>query len=244
MRHLLFISALLFLTACQVSITPGESPHTLTAQEHIATADFDEVRVRNAFNIILIPSERYEVVIPENLRLPVGLDAKDIISVSDGTLMIAIPESFTGRNNFRINRRQPDIRVYFKSLNSLRLSGAADAKSEGTINAGKFQIRLSGASGVKLDIVAETITSEMSGASSLTLTGRANEHHITASGASNVKAEKLETRKSTIRISGASDAKITAEEVTGSASGASEVRINREAQHNISTRGSSSVRTL
>ena len=259
MKHLFFISAMLLLTACPSKAS--DNSYILTSQERIATANFEEVRVRNAFNIILIPSNRNEVVLPENLRLPRGLEAKDIVSVERGTLTIGIPESFLRRNT-RGNTRQPDIRVYYTSLSALRLSGASSATSEGSINASAFQIGLSGASRANLDIVANSIVSGLSGSSNLTLIGIANEHTINASGSSRVNAENvLETTSSVVSLSGSSGARVVAEnvrvglsgssnltlharEVRGSTSGSSRVRLNADAQRQISTSGSSSVRNL
>jgi len=235
----------------------------LTAQNTIiATADFDRVSVSHAFNIILIPSDRNEVIVPENLELPRGVEAKDIISVRRGTLTIALPESNRSRNNHRINNRQPDIRVYFKSINSLSLSGASSATSEGTIRTGAFRFSLSGASRATLNIMADNITSQLSGSSNITLTGRANEHNISASGSSRVNAENvLETENSRVTLSGSSRASISAEsvrvslsgasnvtlqanEVRGSASGSSRVMLNADAQRSISTSGSARIQTL
>ena len=261
MKHLFFISAMLLLTASPSKAS--DNSYILTSQERIATANFEEVRVRNAFNIILIPSNRNEVVLPENLRLPRGLEAKDIISVERGTLTIGIPESFRRRNT-RIfgDTRQPDIRVYYTSLNALRLSGASSATSEGSISASAFQIGLSGASRANLDVVANSIVSGLSGSSNLTLIGIANEHTINASGSSRVNAENvLETTNSTVSLSGSSGARIVAEnvrvglsgssnltlnarDVRCSTSGSSRIRLNADAQRHISTSGSSSVRNL
>ncbi|MCL2415087.1 MAG: DUF2807 domain-containing protein [Bacteroidales bacterium] len=235
----------------------------LTAQNTIiATADFDRVSVSHAFNIILIPSDRNEVIVPENLQLPQGVEAKDVISVRRGALTIAIPESNRRRNNIRINKRQPDIRVYFKSINSLSLAGASSATSEGTISVNTFELNLSGSGRANLNIVAGTITSRLSGSGRLTLTGKANEHNINVSGSGRVDAENvLETKSSHVSVSGSGSASVSAErvrvslsgsgritlqarEVTGSASGSGRIRLNADAQRNISTSGSASVRNL
>ncbi|MCL2417053.1 MAG: DUF2807 domain-containing protein [Bacteroidales bacterium] len=237
----------------------------LTAQNTIiATADFDRVSVSHAFNIILIPSDRNEVIVPENLELPRGVETEDIISVNRGTLTIALPESFLRRNNRwnTGNERQPDIRVYFKSLNSLSLSGASSATSEGTIRANTFQASLAGSGRANLNIVADNVTSRLSGSGRLTLTGRANEHNINVSGSGRVDAENvLETKSSRVSVSGSGRASVSAEsvrvslsgsgritlqarEVTGSISGSGRVMLNADAQRNISTSGSGRVQTL
>jgi len=234
----------------------------LTAQNTIiATADFNSVSVRDAFNVILIPSDRNEVIVPKNLQLPQGVEAKDVISVRRGTLTIALPEN-RRRTNFRINDRQPDIRVYFKSLNSLALAGSSSVTSAGTIRASTFQLSLAGSGRATLNIVAGTITSGLSGSGRLTLTGRANEHNISVSGSGRIHAENvLETKNSRVSVSGSGTANVSAEsvhvslsgsgritlqakEVTGHASGSGRIVLNADAQRNISTSGSARIQTL
>lgn len=246
----------LFSVLVMFGLTTG----ILTAQERIATADFDRVSVSHSFNIILIPSDRYEVIVPENLRLPEGVEAKDVISVRRGTLSIALPASFT--RSWTHRGALPSIRVYFKSINSLNLLGSSSATSEGTISANTFQVNLAGSGSANLNIVADNITSGLSGSGRLTLTGRANEHNVNVAGSGTINAENvLETKNSRVSVSGSGRASVSAEsvrvslsgsgritlqarEVTGSISGSGRVMLNADAQRNISTSGSGRVQTL
>ncbi|MCL2415086.1 MAG: DUF2807 domain-containing protein [Bacteroidales bacterium] len=218
---------------------------SLTAQDRIATADFDRVRVADGFHIILIPSDRCEVVIPESLELPQGMEAEDVVSVNRGTLTIALPSRRWGNNRTVVaNNRQPDIRVYFKSLNSLKVSSGAFAKSEQTINAGGFDLRLSSGSRAELDINADEITSVLNSGANLILTGRAGEHTITASSGAGLVAEKFKTGESRINLSSGASARIHAQKATGRASTGSSIRLNSDAQRRILKFLGASVRTL
>jgi hypothetical protein len=76
----------------------------------------------------------------------------------------------------------------------------------------------------------------------MTLRGRVNEHRINASGASDVKLKNLNVSKTEIQLSGASDARISSQKVTGSASGASTLRVNRNAEVSVRTSGASDVK--
>jgi hypothetical protein len=234
MKRLFSFTALLVLTA-----------GFLTAQDRISTADFNKIEVRNAFNVLLVPSDKCEIVIPKDLVLPEGLTADDIISINRGMLTIAIPESFRrdAHRRQQTKRSEPYITIYFKSLESLRLSGASCAKAETPIRASELKLVLSGASDAKLNVVADQITTTVSGASDLTLTGRVNEHKVNVSGASDVKAGNLNANQTVVQLSGASDAKISSQKVTGSASGASTLRVNSNADRNVRTSGASSVKT-
>jgi hypothetical protein len=232
MKRLFSFTALLVLTTGFV-----------TAQDSISTANFNKIEVRNAFNVILVPSDRCEVVVPKDLELPDGLTADDIISINRGTLTIAIPNSYQRKFGHRLNKKQPNITIYFKSLETLKLSGASNAKTEMPIKESSLKLVLSGASDAKLDVVADQITTTVSGASDLTLTGKADEHKLNVSGASDVKAGNLNANQTEIHLSGASDAKILSQKITGNASGASTLRINSSADRNVRTSGASSVKT-
>ncbi|MCL2413017.1 MAG: DUF2807 domain-containing protein [Bacteroidales bacterium] len=227
----------LFLTTAMFALFANFS----IAQTLVPTADFDRVSVRQSFNIILVPSDRCEVVFPENLQLPEDLEIKDVISVDEGILTIAIPASI---RSWTHRGELPPIRIYYKSLTSLTLSGSSSAISEQTvrINAGTFQVNLSGSSRAVLDVTADRMTSRLSGSSNLTLTGRISEHNFSASGSSTINAEALEVNESRISLSGASNARINTQSATGSVSGASILNLNPEAQHSVSRSGTANIR--
>jgi formylmethanofuran dehydrogenase subunit D len=216
----------------------------LIAQDRISTANFTKIEVRNAFNVILVPSDKNEVVVPKDLILPEGLTANDIVIVSGSTLTIAIPTVQNIRRNIRgnNNKKQPYMTIYFKSLESLQLSGAVNAKSEGTIRASSLKLRLSGASDAKLDVIVNELTTVVSGASDVILKGRVNVHNITASGSSDVWAKNLNANRTEVQLSGSSDARISSLTVTGKASGASDLKVNSNADVNVRTSGASGVK--
>ena len=242
----------LFLTTALLVLAFG-----LTAQTRIATADFNGIRVTNAFNVLLVPSDKNEVVFPENFEFPevqprVGrphqrLTANDLVSVSGNTLTIGYSDTHQNLRYIRSNNNnrrtsKHEIVIYFKSLESLRLSGAVNARSEQLIKGITLEINLSGASDAKLHVEFNQITTTLSGASDLTLTGKANLHKIRASGASDTKARNLETLHTEVTLSGSSDAGILARSVAGNASGASTVFVNSDADVNVRTSGAASVK--
>ncbi|MCL2683167.1 MAG: DUF2807 domain-containing protein [Bacteroidales bacterium] len=229
MKHLLFTPLFVLMTGF------------LTAQDRIPTADFKEIEVRNAFNVVLVPSNKCEIVIPKDLELPDGLTPKDIVKVSKGTLTIGIPENYRRKNNHRINKKQPLIRVYFKSLESLDLSGAVNAKSEKPIKGSSLTLKLSGASNAKLDVEVTQLMTMLSGASDLTLTGKTNTHKLNISGASKARSKDLQAQQTDVQISGASSARISTRKVKGSVSGASSLRGNWN-ESNVKTSGASSAK--
>ncbi|MDR2906630.1 MAG: DUF2807 domain-containing protein [Bacteroidales bacterium] len=217
----------------------------LTAQNSMATADFQNISVRHAIEVKLVPSDHYEIVFPSDLSWLEGLKTTDMYTVKAGTLKLAFPESFIKRTNRNLNnqnkRQKEPIVIYFKDLKSLSLSGASEAKSEKEITASQFNVKLSGASEAKLHITADKLETRLSGASELDLFGTVKNHILELSGASELDAENLNVQETDIHIFGASEANIMSQKVTGKASGASDVKV-KAVECSIKTSGASSVK--
>ena len=156
MKRLNLLTALFFLTST-----------TLLAQERIATADFTKIEIKDAFNVVLVPSDKCEIVLPESLK------DKNVFTVynSSRTLVISLPECY--QENYSSESQKEEIFVYFKSLEALKLSGTARVRSEETIEKDLFRIILLDASSANLDIAANIIASKVRGTSTLSLTGPA-----------------------------------------------------------------------
>jgi hypothetical protein len=261
----------LFLTTALLALFANFS----IAQDRIPTADFTRIEVRNAFRVLLIPSDKNEVVFPENFEFPVvqpsmfsghtTLTPTDLVSVRGNTLTIGYSETHQNLWHRRANKNtrrvgEQEIVIYFKSLESLSLSGATSARSDNPIVSNSFRLSLSGASNARLELIAERLalslsgasnarlelvtdrlTTGMSGSSRATLSGGANEHRLSASGSSRADLENLKTRQTNVSISGSSSARILTQTLTGGASGSSSVR-GIWSENNVKTSGSSSVR--
>ncbi|MBU1369630.1 MAG: DUF2807 domain-containing protein [Bacteroidetes bacterium] len=110
-------------------------------------------------------------------------------------------------------------------LQSVEASGAAFIESPAVVEAEKLTIKASGASTVVMILNADELVTQISGASKLTLSGFAAKHNALLSGASKLKASELKTETTSVKASGASDAKVWAEEALyHDTSGASKVR--------------------
>jgi hypothetical protein len=114
-------------------------------------------------------------------------------------------------------------------LEKLMVHGASDLETENKIKLKELTIQASGASDAKLELDVEKLFTDASGASTIILSGKATEHYLNASGASDIKAYDLETERTVVDLSGASTAKVSAnEEVTGDVSGSSDLFYRQE----------------
>jgi hypothetical protein len=193
----------------------------LTAQERIPLADFTKIIIEDDFRVILVPSDHNGILIPKGL----STDGSRIVDTATGTLKISWRNP-VNKGKFNLLVGTASYIVYFKSLEQLKMSGSATAKTEKPIIGDKLEVQLSGSSSATLDVKYEKITSRLSGASTLSLSGFAQEHDTEAFGASNVRVRNLNTEKTEVKLYGASSAQITAQNVIGEVSGASTLTTN------------------
>ncbi|MBI1341399.1 MAG: DUF2807 domain-containing protein [Terrimonas sp.] len=90
-------------------------------------------------------------------------------------------------------------------------SGACNIYSENQINAsGKISVDLSGACDIEMDVKAPQIEAELSGAGTIKLKGETKDFEVRGSGSTDVKCFDLLTENTTVEISGAGDAQVSA----------------------------------
>lgn len=190
--------------------------------EQRAVASFHSIEISNAFDLYLNQSDNETVVVSaEKLR-----DRDQIVTeVVDGVLKIKFGKDSRGwwRN---VGNLKLKAYVSFKTLEKLRVTGASDVYVEGSINAGEFELRLTGASDFKRGTInATNLTVILSGASRAYITGgQVSRMDVEATGASDFHGYNLITDYSRADASGASNINLTVnKELTAKASGASGV---------------------
>lgn len=136
-----------------------------------------------------------------------------------------------------------DARIISPSLERILLSGSASIRSTNEIQSPSLMVALSGATTANLQVNTPSLESRISGASNLTISGIAEHHDATVSGASQLRASELNTQTSIVKTSGASNARVNAEEfLDANASGTSRITFSQEpASTQIKTSGMASV---
>lgn len=172
---------------------------------------FDQIDAGGAFDV--------KITIGEPQKVEVEAKQKDIEKIKtevDGSKLVL---SSKGISN------DPVLNIYVTvpSLSKLEAHGAAEVKSENAIKGEMFLVEVSGAASVNLILDVGTLSSDLSGAANLKLSGNAQHHSTVVSGAATLDAYDLITTTTDADVSGAADAKVDAENVTGKTSGAGEV---------------------
>lgn len=201
--------------------------------EERKVVDFSKIKISGAYTLILkqdsAPSV-LKITADDNLL-------KDIqTNVRNGKMEIKMKGNYCNSGPIRIyaNVRQ---------LTAIDGSGANQISSEGVINTKDFELQLSGANKVTLELNASVIRTKGSGSTEINLSGQAGEHWVELNGSGDLNALNLVTGKYHIETSGSSHCKINVLNelsVRTSGSGNVEYRGNPKSVNN-SQSGSSSV---
>lgn len=228
-----------FLVFCLVAAGISSNAQVIindgNAEERKVTP-FTGIRVSGGIAVQLSQGSDYALAVSASDPKYVNNIKTEII---DGILTI----SYSG-SNLRMNENR-NLRAYiaFKNLESLQVSGACDLIINEALKGDKMKFTFSGASSLKGTVNIESLSLNMSGASTLKIDGKVGKLDAESSGASDIKNYNLVAESAQIRLSGASDMRLTVKDkLIVNASGASSlIYQGNPRDRNINTSGASSV---
>ena len=123
------------------------------------------------------------------------------------------------------NPTKMSLTIYYRELNELDISGAAELFSSDVLTTSYLKLDFSGAAEVSLKLDVKSIEAEISGASNADLEGKAQDAEIEVSGAAVLRAYGLELHYLDLEASGASSVRVLVlDKFIIDASGAATVR--------------------
>ena len=155
-------------------VTKTSSDNGGTVTRELDFSDFTSVEVSHAFKVEIICSDSYQASITASARL---LDYIDVAK-SGNTLKIS------RKSHHSPTGTVPEAQIAMPILNKLRLSGATKGTVKGFSSQGDFDLNLSGASALDIEMKAGETKVEISGASRLSGNMKADDAEFTLSGAS------------------------------------------------------------
>jgi len=192
---------------------------------------FSKVDVSEGLTVIYTPSDEYkvEVIADDNLIKYITTD------VTGSELIIQIK----GQRSFR-KVTKTEIHISAPTITDIKCSGASTFKGSEKFNPNIFTARLSGASEAIVDIDTKILSGDLSGASTLKVSGTATTSLFEGSGASVFSAKEMTTSDLTVNFSGASYGVVIVENsISGSLSGASELFYYGNPTTNVNLSGDS-----
>ncbi|MEA3504200.1 MAG: head GIN domain-containing protein [Bacteroidota bacterium] len=201
------------LTGC-VNLLNGIKGNGEVIKEERSIKDFSRIEISGAFEINLIPSDSPSLSIESDENIMPHI----ITRVQGNTLVIDTDKHISSVTELHIN-------IYYTNIKHIDLSGAVEIEGEINNPNKNLYIKGSGASEMRMDIIANKLSLDMSGASEINLLGICNEVILEGSGASEFNAINLETKIMTINLSGAGEADVwVTKSLSVSVSGAGNVR--------------------
>ena len=188
---------LIFITS-GINIYAQQDKNEVIKQER-SIPEFTGIYVGGAFSVFVAQGDEQQIVVETKAKMQDNISTK----VHDGILHITTKASL--RNPKKLN-----IYLTVSKLNYIHISGAATLKSTSVINSDKLEVDASGASNLYLELDVNEIYSEISGATQVEYSGKANFHELEISGAANLDADKFETLVTLAEASGAANAKVKA----------------------------------
>lgn len=229
----------LAVAATLLCLTPAPVQAQTTETYDVSGFTALDIGIRGTVSLSQGDSESLSITGPDDVLSDID------VSVDNGRLTIQygprnwIERFFTGEAD------AVDVDVTMSSIESLSVSGGAEVVGATPIEAGELRVGVSGAGEIELDITADRLRSEISGAGEMHLQGTAESHRIEISGAGTVRAADLETRESSIRVSGAGECEVYAtSRLDVAVSGAGTVRYRGEPRISQSVSGAASVKAL
>ncbi len=191
------------------------------------TKPFSKIEISGAANVVYTQSD--------TLAIKVTADDKEMDNIyttyEGDILVIKAKGSFTHPYKVYVNGN---------GLTKITSSGASKFSTTNTLVADSLAIDVTGASSVNATLRTKASDVMLSGASGVTLDGESSRLYGTVSGASSLKAYKLNTTTANVTASGASTAKIFAtDKINANATGSSTIKFKGDPK-DVSAEASSS----
>ena len=202
--------------------------------EEMDFTDFTAVEVGWAFEVSITQSSSYSVIITADEKIFDQIE----VTQNESKLIIGLDSSVIADGLFR------KAEITMPQLDELGLSGATRGTVKGFTTSYQFILSLSGASSLQMTNMNLGDTDiEVSGASTLSATGTANDLVSLVSGASNMDLGEFPVNDADVNINGASQATINLEgRLDAEVSGASSLQyLGDPTMGDINTSGGSTI---
>lgn len=214
----------------------------INAQEEkeINVGSFNEVRFEGSAQWVLVPADVEKVVIVSQSE-----DVFDYIEVdqSSGTLTI----STTDKNkNITKLFKSVTIKVYFKSIHSVYLSGVGSVSAENKITAERLTATLRGTGDMNINVKCSEFIGNMYGTGGLKVNGKTEKGLVRVEGVGGFDGYELECTDMDVTVSGVGGAKVWAtEKITATLNGVGSIKYKGDPKtKNLNTNGIGNIKKV
>ncbi len=208
------------------------------AVKECEVSSFNEVKFEGSAKWILIPSSEEKVVIEsknEDVIPYIDVDTKGgVLSINTTDKQKNITKLF----------KSVTIKVFFKSISSVSLSGTGSVNTEKQFNNSELTATLSGSGNMYLDISCGTFRGNMFGTGSLSAKGTADKGIVKVEGVGGFDGYELVTANMNVTVSGVGGAKVNATKtLTATLNGVGSIRYKGDpGTKNFNTNGVGAIK--
>jgi hypothetical protein len=179
---------------------------------------FNKLDLGGHFDLRLKKGDKAEVTIETE---DIGPD-EIITQIRNNTLHISMKDD---RKFRRGDLKRSVIYLTYTDLRSIQWDGAGNITTESELVADRFDLEISGAGNVKMDLQVQELQVDMSGAGNIELRGSAKRQDVQMSGAGNYNGFELKSERAKVDMSGVGNVRVYAtKELHASASGVGAIR--------------------
>lgn len=211
-------------------------------QEVIPVSGFNGIHFKSVGKIMLSQGETEGLTIQADPEVRARIHTE----VKDGILWITQETDWKDWTGFRlIDKGMTIYHVKMKDIQSLTVSGVGSVDCA-EINSDALSITLSGPGTLTVGAVkANSLSVEISGVGSVDIAGKCAEQHLNLSGAGSYQGTRMETQRTTIKLSGVGNARVWANELLDATiSGAGGIEYYGEAKVNQKVSGLGVIKYL
>jgi hypothetical protein len=230
MKHMRLFIVFIFLYA-------GIQANAQAVKECTVTS-FDEVNFEGSARWILIPSGEEKVIIESKSE-----DVFDYIDIKQNAGELTINTTDKQKNITQLFK-SVTIKVYFKSLQSVSLSGTGSVITDKCIEANKLTLKLSGSGNMDLGVKCSQFEGYMYGTGELEVSGNADKAVVKVDGVGGFDGYEMITNNMNVTVSGVGGAKVNATKtLTATINGVGSIRYKGDPEKkNFNTNGLGAIK--
>jgi len=207
-------------------------------QKEISVESFKEVKFEGSAQWLLIPSDEEKVVIESE-----SMDVFNYIDIDQKGDLLVISTTDKNKNITKLFKTVT-IKVYFKSISAVSLSGVGSVKSKGKIISSKLTATLNGTGNMHLDIGSSDFIGYMHGTGELNIKGTTDDAVVRVEGIGGFSGYDLIASSMDITVSGVGGAKVYATDIlSATLNGVGSIKFKGDPKtKNISLNGLGSIK--
>jgi putative autotransporter adhesin-like protein len=206
----------------------------------INVSPFNKVKFEGSAQWVLIPSDEPHVEIISNNE-----DVIDYITVNQNNDILTISTTDKNKDITKLFK-SVTINVYFKSINSVVLSGVGSVKMQNKFSTDDFSAELKGTGNMHLDTDCESFEGKIHGTGILTVNGSCKEGIIRVEGVGGFEGYNFVTMDMDVTVSGVGSAKVNAtHKLTATINGVGSIKYKGDpTSKNFNTNGIGTIKKV